>query len=70
MAAEEADVAFKFISTYTPIRDSSGKAVAGLGVDYPMQYVGVVRAGAIQPFLQPYESPLLMGSTLCVDSSR
>ena len=47
----EADVAFKFISTYTPIRDSSGKAVAGLGVDYPMQYVGVVRAGAIRGVL-------------------
>ena len=53
--------AYNWISTYTPIRDASGRPVAGLGVDLPMQYVGVVRSGAIRGVL-----PILLVSYVIV----
>jgi len=37
-----------WISTYTPIRDESGTVVAGLGIDYPLEYVDAVRRGALE----------------------
>lgn len=36
-----------WISTYTPIRDSEGAVIAGLGIDYPLTYVDETRRGTI-----------------------
>jgi len=37
------DALSRWISVYTPIRDSTGKVVGAIGVDYDMAYVGKVR---------------------------